>query len=93
MLRPVKGKSQIETNWELVENKWEIIEIVSKVRLVSSEERVVRAEWGAPRRGNESIAQRQATLGAAPWGRNERGIAPCKGKSPILQADVLLLPL
>ena len=37
MLRPVKGKSQIETNWELVENKWEIIEIVSKVR-VSSEE-------------------------------------------------------
>ena len=40
MLRPEKGKSQIETNWELVENKWEIIEIVSKVRGMRSEESV-----------------------------------------------------
>ena len=84
MLRPEKGKSQIETNWELVENKWEIIEIVSKVRLVSSEERGVRAEWGAPRRGNESIAQRQATKGSGALGKGfPLWVTPCKGKSPI----------
>ena len=57
------------TKSELVEIKSELVEIVSKVRGERSEERVVRAEWEAPRRGNESIAQRQATSGAAPWGR------------------------
>ena len=40
-----------------------------------------------PKRGNESIAQRQATLRAALW-VGDKGVAPCKackGKSPILQ--------
>lgn len=37
-------------------------------------ERGVRSEWEVPRRGNKSIAQWQATLGAAPW---VKGI-PCE---------------
>ena len=58
---PCKGKSPIETNWELVEIKSELIGNVSKIISVISEERGVRLEWEAPRRGNKSIAQRQAT--------------------------------
>ena len=65
-------------NWELVENKSELVEIVSKVRGGRSEERGVRAEWEAPRRGNESIAQWQATSGAAPWGRMSGEMRPVR---------------
>ena len=36
---PCKGKSPIETNWELVEIKSELIEKVSKIISVISEER------------------------------------------------------
>ena len=54
-------------------------------------------------KGIKCIAQRQATLGATPWGRGEVELRPVKGKSPIdgkspvdgrgdLQS-VLLLPL
>ena len=58
-----------------------------------SEERVVRAEWEAPRRGNESIAQRQATSGAAPWGGMSGEMRPVRAKVRYSKQGVLLLPL
>jgi hypothetical protein len=39
---PCKGKSPVETNWELVEFKSELIENVSKIISVISEE---RGDW------------------------------------------------
>ena len=36
--------------------------------------------------GIKSIAQWQATLGAAPWVGDERDLRPVKGKSPMWQA-------
>ena len=45
-------------------------------------------------KGIKFIAQWQATLGAAPWGIDERKLRPVKGKSPMCQAGrFLLLPL
>ena len=37
-------------------------------------------------KGIKSIAQWQATLGAAPWGIDEGELRPVKGKSPMWQA-------
>ena len=56
------------------------------------EKRVVRAEWEAPRRGNESIAQWQATSGAAPWGRMSGEMRPVRAKVRYSKQGVLLLP-
>ena len=57
------------------------------------EKRGTRAEWEAPRRGNESIAQWQATSGAAPWGGMSGEMRPVRAKVRYSKQGVLLLPL